>query len=132
MKGPRSHSGTTWTAKDCGNTATPAITALGRIVSQQVKARRDEIDKLELSHRSHSHQCRPARCADNSPFGDRGINHARLAEFVDESIRDLKRTAVSTYVFANDEHGWITLHLLPDTLADRFDKSSNAATLRSR
>src|SRR6185369_3890258 len=51
----RANARTAWTTKDCRQSRAPAITTLRSVVGQQIEAGGNEIDKLKLSDRSHSH-----------------------------------------------------------------------------
>src|SRR5437588_833688 len=118
-------------AEDRGYTSAPAEATLGRVVRQHVEGGRDEVYELELGDRAHAHEGRAARRADNRRLRDRRVNHASLAELVQQTVRHLERAAVRAHVLADEEHRRVALHLLPDALAYGLDERDHAAALRS-
>src|SRR5690242_19118224 len=128
MKWARSYPCPTRPAKHRRNISAPAIATLRRVVRQQIETARDEIDELKLSDRFHAHQARAACGTDDRGFRDRGINHARFAEVIDQTVSDFEGAAVRANVFADDEDGRVHFHLFPDALANRFDHRGHSAT----
>src|SRR6266487_2561975 len=119
------------TTKHCRDTRTPAITAFGGVVRQEIKSGRYEIDKLKLGNWTHTHQCCPAGSADNRSFRNRRINYASFAELIEQTICNLERSPIEANIFANNKDGWIALHFFPDTLPNSFDKRNQTTALRS-
>src|SRR5947208_7739616 len=101
MKRTRAHAGTAWATKHRGNVSAPTITALGRVVRQQIKTARNKIDELKFGDRPHAHQSRAASRADNCRFGNRRIDHPLFAELIDQTVSDFERAAIRADVFAN-------------------------------
>src|ERR1044072_4738378 len=114
MKWTRAHARSAWTTKDGRQSGAPAITTLRRVVRQQIKAGGNEIDKLKLCNRPHSHQRRATRCPNDRTFRDRRIDNSFLAKLVDQAIWNLERPALRADVLARHKHGWIPFHLFPD------------------
>src|ERR1051326_7173982 len=82
---------------------------------------RNEIDELKLDNRPQPGDCRAERGINQRAFGDRRIDYASLAEVVSESFGDVERAAIHADVFAHAKHGRVSLHLFPQTLANRFE-----------
>jgi len=71
----------------------------------------------------HAHQSRSHRRADDGGFGNRRVNDALGAEFLEHPGGHLERAAIVADVFAEQEDGRVALHLLPDSLANGVQKS---------
>src|SRR6185503_16684230 len=69
-----------------------------------------------------AHVRRARRRADDRRFGNRRVDHARLAEPFGEAVGDLERAAVGADVFAEDEDALVALHLFPHPLAQGFEE----------
>src|SRR5437667_10453251 len=128
MKWTRSHTRTTRSAKDRRNVRAPAIAALGRIVREHVKAAGNKIDELKFGDRPQAHQGRAASRADNRGFSDRRVDHTLWAKLIDDSIGDFEGAAIDADVFADQEHGWVALHLFPNALANSFHHRRQTST----
>ena len=66
------------------------------------------------------------RCANAQPtksiFGDRRINHAARAEFLQESLRHFIRALIFGNFFAHDEHALVLAHLFAHSFTKRFSE----------
>src|SRR5437016_5741314 len=102
------------------NTRPPPIAALGGEVDDLVVAAGDEVGELHFGDGPEPHEARAYRSPHNGRFGNRGIDHALLAESLEKSGRDLECAAVDADVLADQEHARVALHLLPDPFADRL------------
>ena len=70
-----------------------------------------------ISHdRTHPHVRRAGRRADDADLGDRRVDHARVAEAVEQAVGHLERAAVRADVLAEAEDVGVALHLLEQRL----------------
>src|SRR5678815_3817260 len=125
---PRTHARSAWTTKHGRDPSAPAIATLSCIICQQVKSRRNEIDELKLGNGFHPHQSCAACRTDYRAFGDRSVNNSLLAVLVDKAIGNFESSTISANIFANDKDCWVTFHLFPDTLANRFHQRRRSTT----
>src|SRR6266508_2285110 len=95
----------------------------GDVIREHVVRARNEVDELHLGDRPQSHVRGARGGSHDRRLGDRCVDHARLAEALAEAVRDLERPAICTNVLAQDEDALVALHLFPDALAQRFEKS---------
>src|SRR5262245_1239860 len=127
MKWSRAHAGATRPAKDRGNICAPAITALGRIVGQQIEAAGNKIDELKLSDRLHAHQPGATRGADDRSFRNWRVDNALRAKVIDEAFSYFESAAINAYVFTNQKDSWVAFHLFPKALTNSFNHGCLAA-----
>src|SRR5712664_577880 len=111
------------TADDHGCRQPRAVARRRHVIREHVVGTRDEVNELHLRHWPETHVGRACCCSDDCRFGDGRVDHARLTEPLGESFRDFERPAVETDVFAEDENALVALHLLPESLAQRLEKS---------
>ena len=74
-------------ANDDGNAGAPAIAALRGEVRDLIECAGNEIGELHLGDRPHSHQRRADGGADDCGFGNRRVDDAPLAEFLEHALR---------------------------------------------
>src|SRR5579884_3944613 len=98
----------------------PAVVDFGGHVHNLVEPAGDEIHELHLRHRTHTHQCRAHGSPHDGGFANGGVDDSFLAEPLQHSGGHFERAAVSADVLAEKKNRWISLHLLPDALANRF------------
>src|SRR5450755_182111 len=92
-------------------------------VSNLVKRATDEIHELKLGDRTQPGKRCTESGPDNGRLSYRRVNDAFAAETVYEAVRDLKRAAVNSDVFAKTKNRGVPLHLLPDSLSNCFEIS---------
>ena len=68
-----------------------------------VERARDEVGELELDDRPLAHPGGPDRGADEALLGDRRVDHALVAELLQEALRDAERAAEVADVLAEQE-----------------------------
>src|SRR3990172_4751197 len=107
----------------------PAIATLGCVICQQIKSRANEIDELKLRNWAHAHERRATRCTDDCALRNGRVDHPALAEFLEQPIGDFKGATINPNVFADNKDCRITLQLLPDALANRFDECNQTTAL---
>ena len=59
------------------------------VLDDLLDGRRDEIRKLDFRHRAETHHGSANRRGDDDAFGERRIEDAVLAEFIEQAIRDI-------------------------------------------
>src|ERR1044071_5022666 len=111
MKRARAYAGATRTTKHGRNICAPTITTLRGVVSKQIKAGGDEIDKLKFSDGLHAHQARSASRAYNRRVRNRRIYYPAWSKFIDKPVGDFERAAISSDIFANHKNRRVAFHL---------------------
>src|ERR1043166_1289285 len=94
---------------------------LGHHVRDLVHGTGDEVHKLKLSYRPHAGKRRAKSRTNNRRLRDGCINHALRTEAVNKAVGYFECAAVNTDVLTQTEDGRIALHLLPDSLPNRFE-----------
>ena len=98
------------------------VVDLGRLVHHLVHGQRREIAEHDVDDRTHAGHRRADADAGEARFGDRRIEHALGAEFLDQPGEHLERRARFGDVFAHDEHARVAAHLFGQRFADRLRK----------
>src|SRR6185503_10369155 len=98
MEWTRSNARTTWTTKNCRQPGAPAIATLRGVVRKQVETGGNEIDKLKLSDRSHSHQRRATSCANDRAFGNGCVDNSFFTKLVEQPVSNFERAAISANI----------------------------------
>src|SRR6266852_5777887 len=111
------------TADDHRRREPRAVARRRHVIRQHVVGTRDEVNELHLGHWPETHVGRACCCSDDCRFGNGRVDHARVAEAFGESFRDFERAAVQTNIFTENENALVALHLLPESLAQRLEKS---------
>src|ERR1700683_1770810 len=90
-------------------------------VADLVEGAADEIHELEFGDGAHTgERCSEGRAYDGG-LGDGRVDDALRAEAVDETVGDLKSSAINSDVFAETDNGGVAVHFFPDSLADGFE-----------
>ena len=97
-----------------------SISKRRRLIDDLIEAAADEIGELHLGDRAIPALRRADADADDRRLGDRRVEAARLAELVDDALRDAEGAAVRTDVLAEHEHLRIAPHLFDERFADGF------------
>lgn len=85
-KGPAVNAGSRGAADHDGHAAAPAVTALRRVVHDLVEAAGDEVDELKLRDGTHAEERGADGRADETGFGDRGVDDPFRAELFEEAL----------------------------------------------
>ncbi len=70
----------------------------------------DEVGELELDDRPLAHPGRADGGADEALLGDRRVDHALVAELLEEALRDAERPAEVADVLAEQEDALVLAH----------------------
>ena len=101
----------------------PAVMVLGCHLGDLIERAGDEIGKLHLHDRPHPHHGRPDGGSDNPRLGERGIQHSPLAVLLLKALRNPEGSAVWPDVFAQEEDGVVSAHLLVQGFGYRLEVS---------
>src|SRR5277367_5109775 len=99
------------------NGSSPSVMRFSHDIGQLIEATGDEIDELHFSHWTKPQIAHPARRSDDCGFADGRIDHPFVAEFCQQSLSRLERSAENSDIFAEHYHGWIALHFFGKRLA---------------
>ena len=91
---------------------------LRRAVHDLVECEEAEVDGHYLDHRVESAHGRTDGRADNAGLSDRGVEHAFLAELLQQPRGDGVGAAVQADVFAHEEYPFVADHLLAQGFAE--------------
>src|ERR1039458_798723 len=80
-----------------------------------------EVHELELGHGTQAGKRRTESSAHDGRLRNRRINHALGAEAANEAFGDFESDTVDADVLAQAKDLQVTLHFLPDSLADGFE-----------
>src|ERR1700683_1507640 len=94
---------------------------LGDHVADLVESAANEVHELEFSDGAHASERRSEGRAYDGRLGDGRVDDALRTEAVDETVGDLKSSAINSDVFAETENGGVAVHFFPDSLADGFE-----------
>src|SRR6266542_267991 len=112
-----------WHAQHKRRRRSPQIVRLRDHVADLVHGAADEVHELKFCDGTHAGQRSAESCSHDGRLGNRRIYYALGTEAVNEAVGDLERSAVDADVFTQTEDARVTLHLLPDALADGFEIS---------
>ena len=96
--------------------------SLGDKICNLIECANDEVDELHLADRPQADVAHPAGRADDGALADRRVNHALPAKPFQQSFACFERAAVHADIFAHQQNGGISLHLLKHGLPDGFQK----------
>ena len=82
----------------------------------------DEVRELDLGDRAQAVDGRTDRGADDHRLGERGVDHAIVAELAPQAVRGEEHAALLADVLAQDDDGLVAPHLLGHAVADRLDE----------
>ncbi len=108
-------------ANDQRNARARSVAELGHHVDDLVECAGNEVCELHLDDRPPPHQCGAGGGSHDGGFRDGGVDHAKLAELLQETLRDLEGAAVLGDVFPDEKDSLIPLHLFPQRLPNRLD-----------
>ena len=109
-----------WSANNNRHAGAPAISAFGGEVCDLIERAGNEVGELHFRNRPHSHEGGADCGTDDSGFGNRRIDDPPFPELFKHAGGDFESAAVDAYIFSEDEHTLVLLHLFPDSLTDRF------------
>ena len=101
--------------------ATVPVTQRRGLIDNLIEAARDEVGKLHLGDGPVAAQRRPDADADDRRFRDGRVDDARLAELLEEALRDAERAAILADVLAEHEDLRIPPHFFGEPFADSFE-----------
>ena len=96
------------------------IKRLGRRIDQLVHRLHGEIEGHELDDRLQAGERRADAQAGKAVLGDRRVDHALVAELLQQSLRDLVGALIFGDLLAHHEHVLVAPHLLGHGVAQRF------------
>src|SRR6202790_3176000 len=114
-----------WATNHQRSRRSPAVVRRCYHVDDLIEGAADEVHELELGHGAQSGESSSEGSAYDGRLRNRRIDHALGAEAVDEAIGDFEGTAVDADILAQAKDGWVALHFLPDSLANRFEIGHN-------
>ena len=127
-----------------GGLAAEHVAELRGLVEDLIEAHTEEIREHELGHRTHAGERRAIGGADDRGLGDRGVDHAVLAELRQQAFGDPEHPArrvalaggaarAARDILAEDDHAGIACHLEVQGLVDRIahGKLSHVSGLRA-
>src|ERR1039457_2310220 len=103
--------------------ATVTVAQRCRIVDDLIEGARDKIRELHFDHRTHPEHCGANSRADDQRLRDRRVDHALLAERVEQPFGGLERAAQIRHVLAHDEDIFVAAHLLGQRAINRLEAS---------
>src|ERR1700691_5624925 len=115
------HVSPTRTAEHERSRRSPTVVRRGDHVDDLVEGAPDEVHELEFGYRPQSGKSGAEGCAYDRRFRNRRVDDALRTKAVDEAVGDFERSAVNSNVLAQAKNALVAFHLLPDSLADRFE-----------
>src|SRR3984957_19773924 len=103
-----------------------AVAHLGELADDLVERGEDEAVKLDLAHRPVAAQRQADRGADDARLGQRGIDHAMLAEVLLQSVRHPEDAAELADILAHDHYLGVGLERLAQPRVERLGESDRA------
>ena len=100
----------------------PAATAVAQprhLTHDLVVRLRAEARELDLCDRHEARRGEAHARSDDRGLGDRRVEHARVAEPVEETVGDAEHAAVAADVLAEEDHAVVARHLVHDRVVDR-------------
>src|SRR5438270_9706273 len=91
-----------------------AIAQLGGLLGNGVHGGGDEVDKLDLRHRTHASKRGADGGADDDAFCERRVDDAVWAELFDKSLGGLEGATHHADVFADDEDVFVAAHFFAE------------------
>ena len=104
-----------------GELAVGAVTKARGFADNLIERGKDEIGKLNLADGAQTIQRHADANCDDGKLGERAVNHPIRAEFSKQALGGAKDAAARADVFAGDDDGRITAHLLRHGVAEGFD-----------
>ncbi len=134
VKRPAPHTAAERRADHDGQLDAAAPVRLGAHGHDRVEGARDEVRELQLGDRSLPHPGRPERGADEALLGDRRVDHALGAEFLQQPLGDAERPAEVADVLAYEEHPLVLAHGIRHRRANRLEVGDlgHGATIPAR
>src|SRR6185503_19682868 len=121
MKRAPVHASAAGSADDHREAYALAVATGGGVVGENVKAARDEIDKLHLGNGPHAHHRRSARRADYRRFRDRRIDDSSFAKTARKAFGNFEGSAVDAYIFPKKKDALVAFHFFPESLTYCFE-----------
>ena len=109
----------------------PVVDA-GRLRHELVEAGVDEVGELDLGDRTQPGQRQPDPDPDDRALGQRGVEHARLAELLGQVVGGAEHAAARAHVLAEDHHAVVGREELLLRPPDGVDDVALGATLGQR
>ena len=106
------------------------VAHLGGVVEKLVHADADEVHEHQLGDGAHAGGGGADGGADEGGFGERGVQHALVAELLDQAARGAERAAPGVNdaqvlaagaagdLLAHDDDGFVAAHLLGESFVD--------------
>src|SRR5579859_6350171 len=118
MKGSTLYTTTGWSSDDYRNWHADTPVHLRCHINDLVKATGDEVNKLHLSDRTHTHQGGTDGRTNNCRFRHRSIDHTLRAKFLQQACTYTESPPISPHVLTQEKNGFISTHLFANGLAD--------------
>ena len=90
------------------------------LMQQLIESHIEEIDELHFADRSHAHERRADRGAQNGGFGDRRVTHALGSEALQQALGHAECAAEHANILADNEHPRVFGHQLGVRRAQAF------------
>ena len=96
------------------------VTRLGRGIDELIHRLHGEVERHELDDRLEPGERRADAEPGHGVLGDRGVDHARSAEFLQQTLGDLVGALILGDLLADDEDVLVAAHFLRHGVAQRF------------